>query len=187
MHYYNSVPASTYAITLAEAKAHLRVTHDSDDNYIDALIAAAQESAQQYTGRQIMVATWKLFLDCFTDVISITKLPVNEITTIQYYDENNELKTLETTQYKKELTSIPATIEKADNVAAWPSTYNKTNAVIITFKAGYLTAAEVPADIKHAIKLTVGNLYDYRDNLQKRPDLVTASERLLTPYVIPAL
>jgi uncharacterized phiE125 gp8 family phage protein len=187
MYYHNSTPATTYAITTAEAKTHLRVTHSTDDTYIDALISAAHEQFQQYTGRQIMTATWKLYLESFPDKIELKKLPVQSITSIQYYDENNALQTLASTEYKTSLNDMPARIETADNDTDWPDTYDRSDAVCITFVAGYAAAANVPGDIKHALKLILGNSYDYRDDLANKREITTASMRLMQPYIIPQL
>lgn len=38
-------------ITIAEAKAHLRVTHDTEDAYISALILAAIQAVEEYQNR----------------------------------------------------------------------------------------------------------------------------------------
>lgn len=41
----------TEPITLAEAKAHLRVIYDDEDEYIKTLITAARQYAEQYQNR----------------------------------------------------------------------------------------------------------------------------------------
>lgn len=41
----------TEPITLAEAKSHLRVLYDDEDAYIEMLIAAAREYAENYQNR----------------------------------------------------------------------------------------------------------------------------------------
>lgn len=43
--------AITEPITLAEAKAHLRVEHDADDAYISALITAARQYCEEFQNR----------------------------------------------------------------------------------------------------------------------------------------
>lgn len=40
--------------TLEEAKAHLRVTHDMEDDYIHSLIEAAEGHVSQYLGDDLM-------------------------------------------------------------------------------------------------------------------------------------
>ena len=55
--------ASTYPVTLAEAKLHLRVDSTDEDTLITALITAATEMCEQKTGRAIMQQTWDVTLD----------------------------------------------------------------------------------------------------------------------------
>lgn len=48
--------SATDYISLSEAKAHLRVTHTSDDSYITTLIVASLEAASHYVGFSIQEA-----------------------------------------------------------------------------------------------------------------------------------
>jgi uncharacterized phiE125 gp8 family phage protein len=55
-------------LDLAEVKRHLRVEIDDDDDYIQALIAAAREYCEEYTHRAFLTQTWQLLLDHFPGV-----------------------------------------------------------------------------------------------------------------------
>ena len=187
MSYAIVTPATEKPLTSAELKAHLRVLHDLDDTYIDTLQNAAIEEIEIYTDRQLLPATWVLLLDSFSDEIEITeKLPLVSITSVKYYDLNNELQTVNADNYTLEKRTNPA-ILKINPDKDWPSTYSKKNAVEITFQSGYADKTKVPEAIKHAIKLMVGNLYTYRDDLQKKTGLTTTSEILLAPYKKPGI
>ena len=50
-------------ISLAEAKAFLRVEHDDDDDLIAALIAAARSEIEIATRRMLIQQTWRIVLD----------------------------------------------------------------------------------------------------------------------------
>ena len=55
-------PPSGAVVTLAAAKAHLRVDHDLDDSAIGALIAAAEAHLDGYggiLGRCLLTQTWR--------------------------------------------------------------------------------------------------------------------------------
>lgn len=53
-----TTPAAAEPVSLAEAKAHLRITHSSDDALIGALISSAREYVERYTGRALAVASY---------------------------------------------------------------------------------------------------------------------------------
>jgi uncharacterized phiE125 gp8 family phage protein len=50
-------------LTVAEAKAFLRVTHDADDAVVGALIAAARAQIEALTRRALLTQRWRLVLD----------------------------------------------------------------------------------------------------------------------------
>src|SRR4051794_386751 len=52
-------------LTLAEAKAHLRVDITDDDDLITELIVAARESCERWVSRSFLTTTWRLTLDHF--------------------------------------------------------------------------------------------------------------------------
>ncbi len=57
------------AITLARAKAHLRVDHDADDDLIEGFIGAATEQAEHVLGREIVkVSDEKALAETVDDV-----------------------------------------------------------------------------------------------------------------------
>ena len=44
-------PASTYPVSLTEAKSHLKVDTTADDTYITSIIKAATQLSEEYTNR----------------------------------------------------------------------------------------------------------------------------------------
>jgi hypothetical protein len=68
-------------ISLAEAKAHLRVIYDDDDDLISALIAAARHYAESICRRAFVTQTWKLVLDAFPS-------PSSSLSEANYYGQN---------------------------------------------------------------------------------------------------
>lgn len=56
-------PPAAEPVSLAEAKAHLRVDISDDDALINALIVAARRSVELITGQRLMAQTWQYFLD----------------------------------------------------------------------------------------------------------------------------
>ena len=61
-----NTPPAAEPVTLAEAKAWLRVdTGDDDDALITSLISAARARAEWHTGRAFVTQGWTLWLDCW--------------------------------------------------------------------------------------------------------------------------
>ena len=64
----NFVTAATeYGITLSEAKKHLRITHNYEDDYIQGLIASAHAWAQDYTRRVFLDSNVTVSFDRFPE------------------------------------------------------------------------------------------------------------------------
>lgn len=55
--------SSVFPVSLEEAKRHLRVAIDDDDDLIQSQLEAASDLVELTTGRQLTTATWELWLD----------------------------------------------------------------------------------------------------------------------------
>ena len=157
-------PASTYPVTLAEAKLHLRVDGTDEDALISALITSATEGAEQMTGRAIMSQTWELTLDAFPDAFELTRVPVVSVTSVKYYDSAAVQQTMLNTLYTLDNTDdfgyayvVPA------YATTWPTTNDQINSVVVRYVCGYASAAAVPEPIKSWIKLQLGAMYANRE------------------------
>ncbi len=168
MNFERTVAASIHPISRADAKTHLRVDHTDEDDYIDTVIAAAVDYAENYTDRQFITATWVARMDEFPttgDNIELRKNPIASITSIQYVDTNGTTQTWSSANYETDLKSNVARIRPI-STESYPSTKDQLNAVTVTFISGYGSAAsDVPGDIKHALKLIIAYLYDNRDTV----------------------
>jgi uncharacterized phiE125 gp8 family phage protein len=154
-------------LTLTEAKEHLRVDHIDDDSLIESLIKAARRSAEVFQGRSYLSQTWKLYLDTFPceKYIYLPFPPLQSVTSISYIDGNGDVQTLATSRYQVDAKSQPGRVILEPGYA-WPATEtDRVNAVIITFVAGYgATSASVPENIRHAVRLILGDMYTQREN-----------------------
>ena len=179
-------PPAGEPVSLAEAKLHLRVDVDDDDSLIGSLIAAARQSAETLTGRQMITARWKLVLDAFPcHAILLAKCPVQSVVNIQYLDMNAMSQMMPSVDYVVDTSCEPARITPVFG-KTWPPTLPQIGAVTITFDAGYGAAAAVPDGIKSWIKLRVGSLYAHREEMsilmRGRIDPLPFVDGLLDPY-----
>jgi uncharacterized phiE125 gp8 family phage protein len=171
-------------VTLAQAKAHLRVASTDDDDLIEALITTARETVENETGRALITQTWELALDYFVEppdlryvtypyltpakAILLPKPPLRSLLRISYYDGNGDEVLLHDEVGSPTLISdlvvdtysTPGRIVPASG-GNWPSAQDRANAVTIRFSCGYGDDGEsVPMAIRHAILLLVGHYYN---------------------------
>lgn len=180
---------TTLPVTLAEAKAHLRVDFDDDDTAITAMIRAAIAHAEQFTGRALIEQTWDLLLDAFpTGSIDLPRAPLIEVTGVYYLDSAGVEQTLSSSSYVVDSASEPARVGLVYG-GTWPAALDQAAAVRVRFVAGYIddaspVSANVPYDIKAAILLIVGSLYANREDVVSGQTytLSWGAEALLRPH-----
>ena len=153
-------PASE-PMTTATIKTYLKVDHSNDDTLIGNLAKAVRKNLEDELRKVFITQTWDLYLDKFEDLILLEKSPVTSVTHVKYYDSDNSLQTLADTVYDTDIISEPARITLGYS-QTWPTIYNRTNAVVIRFVAGYTDAASVPDDIKQIMLLLISYYYDNR-------------------------
>ena len=157
--------ATATPVSLAEAKAHLRVDTSDEDALVTALIQAATEYAQAYTSRRLMTTVFDYTLDSFpsTGVICLPEPPLQSVASVTYIDTNGDSQTWSSSLYTVKTDEILGTIRPAYN-EDFPSTRDEVDAVTVSFTAGYADAASVPSTIKSAMLLLIGHLYENRES-----------------------
>ena len=178
-------PPSATAILLAEAKIHLRIDSDfNDDNdYITALIGVATNQVEEFTRRRLMSQTYNLYFDEFPPYIDLQVGIVQSVTHVKYYDTSNSLVTLAASNYDLDDKIKPGRIYQS-NDGSFPDTFERPNAVEIEFVVGR-TANEVEDAIKQAMLIIVGRYYEQRQDVvlgTQVAELPLMVEYMLTPY-----
>ena len=125
-----------FGISVNDAKDHLRVDLNDDDNYIQSLIDISVAMIEQYTRRFYRAADYKVHLDQFPyDYIDLQFGGIKEFTGIIYNDAAGTEVTLPSADYDVDLKHEPARIYIAKS-KTWPTTENAPNSVTISFSAG---------------------------------------------------
>jgi len=174
-------------LTVAEAKEHLRVTFDDDDTLIDSLITAARKWLEEETYRQLVTATWDLVLDRFPSgqqPIRIPRAPLASVTSITYTDIAGDSQTLTVSEdYVVSATREPGIIRPA-YAQTWPTARDAPDVVTVRFVAGYGDADDVPEPIVACLKLLIGQMYEFREELAERAlhRLPNGAQRLIELY-----
>jgi uncharacterized phiE125 gp8 family phage protein len=152
-------------VSLAEAKAHLRVDHDDQDDLITAQIKAATAYLDGYSGllgRALVTQTWRQDFAVFADRLPLPVSPVTAIVSVLYFDTGNVQQTLDAEVHDL-FADVRATYLALRPGQVWPATFNRADAVSITFTAGFGAAVDVPEPIHQAILLIVQRLFDGAD------------------------
>ena len=152
-------------VSLPEALKQLRIEdEDGADELgsIQALVQAATEYAEEYTGRQFVTATYQLSLRRFADEIRLPRPPLQSVTEIQYVDQDGQVQTLDASTYDVDTTTSPGRILRAYGYS-WPSVRSQEGAITITYVAGYGAPDAVPQVVRQAIKILCEHWYGFRE------------------------
>lgn len=175
-------------VTTAEAKTHMRIDIADEDAYIDTLITAARVYGEQYTHRAFITQTITYVTDSFPtggDPIALPMPDLLTVTSLKYYDTDETQQTWNASNYVVNDYELPGQVELATDIL-WPDITTRFDAVEVIYTAGYgATAADVPSDIKHAIKLLVAHWHENRESvvLTGTPKEVPVTvDALLAPY-----
>ncbi len=163
-------PPAVEPVTVAEAKAHLRVDISDDDTYIGTLITAAREWCEQYLDRTLVNTQWVMRFDSFPYEIELPRPPIASSGTttavsLTYTLGDDSTATLSTATYRVDRNSTPGVVRQL-RAGSWPGNLDDYNAVSVTWWAGYGSAgSSVPAAIRHAILMLVGFWYENRSTV----------------------
>lgn len=182
-------------VTLDEAKAHLRLTHDTEDDTIMAEIDAAISWAEDFAVRPIRRSQYLLTLDDFQMIEhrqSIRILGyVYSVDSVQYRDSNGTLQTIDGPSASpgpavyEVLKGQHSTLIGVASGQSWPALHTYMDAIRVTFTAGWI-ATDVPYQIRQAILLKLGSLHRRRapgDDADGGID--AAAQALLLPWKLP--
>jgi uncharacterized phiE125 gp8 family phage protein len=188
--------ATTYAVSLDEAKAHLRVESTNDDTLIPLYLKAAELQSEALTGRSVSPQTWKLIIDDFpgdTEAIELPRCPVSSSAsdvTVIYIAASGATVTLAASCYTVDVEGEPGCIrlvrDSSGGYGEWPDTLDHPRAVQISYVSG-CSSSLVPEPIKQWIKMRAGQMYEIREpvgnaqNFNLRRDFV---DGLLDQYIV---
>lgn len=158
-------PPATPPVTLDEAKAHLRVEVADDDTLITALIAAATDHLDGYTGilgRCIVNQQWRQDFAFWSPL----RLPFPNVSavSIAYLDADGVEQTVAAADHRLIDAVRGPEVYFRPGWASPALEHGSRGPVSVAFTAGYGMAADVPASIKAAILLHVGSLYENRED-----------------------
>lgn len=168
-------------ITLAQAKAWLRVTRTNEDELIQALLDASIRWADGVCKRVFAAQDYEFYTNSFSE-IELPNAPIEEITSLSYIAYGGTTYTaITSTNYLLNNSSIEPTIEWINESYTLPQLANRHDAIKVIYSGGF-TSSTLPENVQTAILLKLNTLYDVRAEENKR--WLTSAEYLLMPYRI---
>jgi uncharacterized phiE125 gp8 family phage protein len=148
-------------VSLAEAKAFLKVDDNAEDGLITTLISAARLHVEGVTGRALLAQSWRVVLDAWPAdrQVRLPVTPFMAVSEITAYDAVGGAHDVPLAQFLSEPDRLllPAT------VAGMPA-LRERQGIEIDYVAGFGTEPEdVPADIRQALLVLVAYWYEHRD------------------------
>jgi uncharacterized phiE125 gp8 family phage protein len=171
-------------VTVAEAKAQLRIGHDSEDDFINGLIRAAREEVEARAGVAMIAQDWRLALDRWPRFgrVALLRHPVVEILSVTVYGTEGEASLVDPSTYEADLASRPARLFFTTR----PEPARILNGIEIDFSAGFgADAGAVPEGLKRAILMLVAHWYEFRAGFGPSDQPVSIPpefERLISSY-----
>lgn len=148
-------------LDLERVANYLRTDLSEDVDELEMLVERAVEEVERYTGRALLNATYRYTLQGWpkttngysSRIIELPRSPLVSVTDIKYYDTDNVQRTLSSSYYLVGTDFEPGCVYLQPDYD-WPDTYERPDAVQITFVAGAGTAtANVSASLKQAMLL----------------------------------
>ncbi len=182
-------PPAVEPISLADAKAHLRVDTTDEDSTINLLITVARESIEQETGRALITQSWSWVFDHWPDAfaLSVPKPPLITVDAIKSFDSEDAATIVDVNDFILNASSFDGRLVLKVG-SSWPIAQRPIAGFEIQFTAGYGAAAtDVPAPLRQAILLLVAQSFEERlpfDLAHEGAVLPHAVDVLIAPYRI---
>ncbi len=163
-----TVPATAPAVLdREEAKLHIRVLHDGDDDYLDILLPAVEDQVERELGLSLLDQTWRLRFDFGFPAARIVQFPhppLRSVTSVQYVDQDGNTQTLADTLYHVRTNGDQPGRLALNGGEVWPQVDNVMEAATFTFLGGFGDKpGDVPKGIRAALWLLAAHYYENRE------------------------
>lgn len=165
-----ATPPADEPVSLAEAKAHLRLTQNDEDGMISRLIVAARRLVEAQTGLVLMRQGWTVSLARWPEDGTI-RLPLAPLLSIDAVTAGG--------------VALDASRRDADTAAGEirlpRGAIVPAGTIAVSLTAGFGAASDVPAPIRQALLMILAHLYEQRGT-EHPPPLPLTLRALLAPY-----
>jgi len=180
-------------LTLAEVKDHLREDPDvtAGDADIARKIEMARVAAENYTGRQLINATYESRFDGFAYELPLLPAPLVSVSSVEYIanDADGTLTAVASSVYTVDTFGTIGRVICAYG-QTWPQPRAEPHAVRVTHVSGYgAHGSDVPAPIRQAMLLMISEAHENREQVAVGVSataipLALTVQNLLLPYCV---
>ena len=172
------VPPAAEPISLAEAKALLRVEHSDDDAVIAALIAAARGHVEALTRRALMLQTRRFVRDEWPadGRLRLRAGPLRGVIAARVFDAGGEAHAIDVQRF---VVDVAADIIASPSWAM-PAPGRSAAGIELDIELGYgPLASDVPAPLRQALRMLLAHWYDNRGAVASGATLLPAGAAVL--------
>jgi uncharacterized phiE125 gp8 family phage protein len=176
-------PPNAEPLSLAEVKAHLRITHNDEDTYISTLIISARRTIEAQFGICLLQQSWSIFRDSWPcdGIFSTPLFPVMSVVDLKVYGDDDVAATIDPAHYYLDAASRPSRIALRRG-RTFPPPGRRTNGIELKLITGFgTTAAAVPQQVKQALLIIIADWFASRGDVDGGTLPLSALE-LLSPY-----
>jgi uncharacterized phiE125 gp8 family phage protein len=154
-------PPAVEPVSLAQAKAQLRLDHDAEDDLVAALIPAARGLVELKTRRALIDQGWRIALDRWPrrGAVRLSPLPVVSVDAVTVYDGEGAPHVLAADEVEVDLAGgrlVPCSAARRPGRAV--------NGIEIDLGCGYgETADAVPEALRQAVLMLVAHWFEVRE------------------------
>lgn len=180
------VPPATEPVTLAEAKAWLRIETADDDALVASLVRSARGMVEAAARRVLVTQTWRLLLDTWPaptgggPVLPLPLAPVSGIAGVMIKDRIGQSQAVASDQYWL----VGAPDEPKLFFTRQQPEPGQPDGIAIDIVAGYGAPEDVPEPLRQAVLILVAHFYENRgDAGRASPErLPAAAAGLIAPF-----
>lgn len=170
-------------VSVADAKAHMRIDTDAEDALIASLIVTSRLHIEAALGLALLTQAWSYFVDAWprSREIVLPLKPVQTVTTVRVWAQDGTSQTLAAETYTLDGEGMPPRLVLSRS-AALPAPGRSASGIEIAFSAGFGDAGiDVPAPIRQALLLLVAHWFENRE-----PNRIGAADTEI-PHMISTL
>lgn len=164
-------------VLLAEAKAHLRLTTDDENDLVGALITAGRVAVETEIRRVLIAQGWRVIVEKWpADGVTLPLIPALSVEAVRAVDDEGVETQLSEDDYEFDPADFSITLDPVAGAVRYE----------IDFTAGYGAAGtDVPQPLRQAIRLLVTHWYEHRSAVSLGDDPAATPlgyRELVAPY-----